>query len=271
MVDNVFYKAVDNVSLHFAQNSDLTDDERWLVTLSSVFSSLAGDNVNSIETGRDNKDIREALRRSWYINDRPGFEQTAVRLAVGEKRDLYMARLNTIKDFYGFIDRSNIVMRFICKFSFRFAADWYQTRTKKDFKKISKELEFDRLAKPGTKKNEKIYQMLIDAGKWTKDLEKIGDYRSINSLLGWDAVCLVNLVRSATQVHYIERSDFIKYALPIKKQVQNAYRDWQEVVLAYVIGSFMWEYSEPKSKAIIRAAKQFLEDPRSLVHHVPFK
>lgn len=265
-----FYNAVDNVSLHFAEHANLTDEERWLITLSGVFSSLAGDNVNSIETGRENGIVREALRRSWLISDRPTFEQTVVRLATSDKRQLYVKRLDMIKRFYNTLENSNVVCQVISKFSFRFALDWYQTKTKEDLKNVSKELEFDRI-KASDSKGVGLYTLLADAGKWINSLEKLGDYRVVNNLIGWDAVSLVNIVRCATQVHYIEREEFVKYANPIKKQVQAAYNSWDELVLAYVIGSFIWNYSEERAKVIIRVAHMFLTDKRSPVHLIKFK
>lgn len=264
------FNAVDNVSLHFAKDTDLTDDEKWIITAGGIFSSLVGDNLNSIETGRDNGEIREALRRSWLISDRPTFEQVVIRLATSDKRQLYLKRLEVIKKFYATLQNSNAVCNFMSKMSFRFALDWYQTRTKEDLKKINKELEFDRI-KINKDKTNSVTDMLAKAGKWTKDLEKIGDYRTVNNLLGWDAVGILNIVRFATQVNYIDREEFVKYARPIKKQVQAAYNSWNEFVLSYVVGSLIWKYTEERAAPIIRVAHMFLTDKKSPVHSVNFK
>lgn len=267
-----FYTLADNSKLKFAEQADLSEDEQWLVALGGVFSSLAGDYVNSIDTGRSNQEIREALRNNWLINDRAAFEHTALRLAIGEKRELYLARLVMIRRFGDFIDNSNIVVKSIAKFSPLLALDWYQTRTKEDLRKIAREeLELDRLAKPGSKKSEELFALLKNANEWRKKLEKVGDYRQINDLVAWDAVCLVNLARCATQIHFIERTEFVRYAGAIKKQVQGAYNSWEEAALAYIMGSFMWKYSEQKAQAVIRTTCQYLEDPRALIRSVKFK
>lgn len=269
-----FYTIADNNVLKFAEQTDLSDDEKWLIALGGVFSSLAGDYVNSIDTGRSNQEIRESLRKNWLINERAAFEQAALRLAIGEKRDLYQARLKMLRRFFDFFDNSNVVIKSIAKFSPLLALDWYQTRTKEDLRKVAREeLELDRRAKSGNKKSEELFKLLKNASEWRKQLDKveIGDYHQINDLVAWDAVCLVNLVRCATQIHFIDRTEFVKYAGTIKKQVQAAYSSWDEAALAYLMGTFLWQYSESKAKTVIRTTCQYLEDPRTLVHSVKFK
>lgn len=267
-----FYTIADNNVLKFAEQTDLTEDEKWLIALGGIFSSLAGDYVNSIETGRSNQEIRESLRKNWLINDRAAFEHAALRLAIGEKRTLYQSRLNMLRRFFDFYDNANVAVKFITKFSPLLAVDWYQTRTKEDLRKVAREeLELDRLAKPGNKKSEELFALLKNTNEWRKKLDSVGDYHQINDLVAWDAVCLVNLARCATQIHFIDRTEFVKYAGAIKKQVQAAYNSWNEAALAYLMGTFLWQYSESKAKTVIRTTCQYLEDPRTLVHSVKFK
>lgn len=270
-----FYTLTNNVSLNFATQTEtpLTEDEKWLIALSGIFSSLSGDYVNTIDTGRSNKDIREVLQKSWLIaNDRAVFEGVALRLVMGEKRKLYLNRFNMIKRFFKFYHNSNVVIKTMAKFSSLFALDWYQTRTKEDIRAVAKkELELDRAVKTGSKKSEELFKLLKDASHWCEDLKQIGDYNQINDLVAWDAVSLVNLTRCVTQVNLIERSEFVRYAGSIKKLVQSSYNNWNEVALAYLIGTFLLGYSEQKSKTVIKAVHNYLNDKRTLIHTVKFK
>lgn len=270
-----FYQTGNNINLQFASQTEIpmTEDEKWLIALGGMFSSLSGDYVNVIDTGRNNKDIRETLRKRWLIDsDRAVFEGAALRLVMGEKRKLHMKRFDMIKRFFNFFNNSNILVKTLSKFSLLFSLDWYQTRTKEDLRAIArKELDLDRVSKSGSKKNEELFKLLKDASHWCKEIEKIGDYRHINDLVAWDAVCLVNLTRYVTQVNLIERKEFVRYAGAIKKQVQMAYNSWEEVALAYLIGSFLWGYSEQKSKFVIKAIHSYLNDNRTLIHTVKFK
>lgn len=270
-----FYQPGNNINLQFASQTEtpMSEDEKWLIALGGMFSSLSVDYVNVIDTGRSNKDIRETLRKRWLIDsDRAVFEGAALRLVMGEKRKLHMRRFDMIKRFFKFFDNSNILVKTLSKFSLLFSLDWYQTRTKEDLRAIArKELDLDRMAKNGSKKNEELFKLLKDAVHWCKEIEKIGDYRQINDLVAWDAVCLVNLTRYVTQVNLIDRSEFVRYAGAIKKQVQIAYNSWDEVALAYLIGTFLWNYSEQKSKTVIKALRTYLDDKRTLVHAVNFK
>lgn len=271
VASEIEFQSGDNLSLHFVAESDLTEDERWFVTLGSILSCLIGDNINTIETGRDNGNVRTELLKRWFIQDTATFETALLRLAMGDKRNLFMARFNMIKRFYGAISNSNPVCRFMSRLSFKFACDWYRTKTKEDLKKTIEELEFNRI-NYSSKKNNSFNQMLIDAKTWIPLLkDKLGDYRNVNSLLSWDVVTMVNLSRSAVQVGIIERAEFVKFLNPIKKQIQKSYNNWNEVLLGYVIGGFLWKYSDKRAKAMVNAWAKCLADPRFPFHSVPFK
>lgn len=269
------YASQKNIDLKFINldtGDTLTEDERWLIALGGFFSSLSGDYVNTMETGHDNKNIRLFLQRYWRISDRSVFEQTALRLTMGERRVLFLKRLKMLQRFFGFYDKSNIVVKFVAKCSPMLALDWYQTKTKEDLKAFARSnLELDRLSRGNGKKSEELFRVLKEATQWRKDIVELGDYSTISDLVAWDAVSLVSLARYATQIQLINREEFVKYAGAIKKQVQAAYNSWDEVGLAYVIGSLMYRCSETKSKVLVRAMTQYLENDHSLIQKIKFK
>lgn len=90
-------------------------------------------------------------------------------------------------------------------------------------------------------------------------------------MLGGDAVCILNIVRLALQVNCIDRVGFIKYVNPIRKQIQEAYYNWNELVLSYAVGSLIWKYSKDRAESIIEAANTFLTHKESPVQVVKFK
>lgn len=269
------YTSQNNVGLNFIKSDTgetLTEDERWLIALGGFFSSLSGDYVDAMSTGKDNKDIRLFLQDNWRISDRSLFEQTALRLTIGERRDLFCERLKMLQRFFGFYDKSNIIVKFVAKFSRVLALDWYQTKTKEDLKAFAKDsLELDRHARGNNKKSDELFHLLKEASQWRKEVASLGDFKTINSLVAWDAVTLVSLTRYATQIQLIEREEFVRYAGAIKKQVQSVYNSWEDVGLAYVVGALLYKYSEDKSKVLTRTTKQYLQDGNALIKKIPFK
>lgn len=261
---SLIYSLWDNNRLHFAPSDLKNDQELWLVTLSAIFSSFSGDNVNTIVSGQDNDVIRYRLQGTWSIDDRDSFEYQIHEQVTQGYRVAYHPILLELQKKVQFINHKLLMVH---------AALEKLMSTKAFYKLMNKSSNVALGIENGYKNPDGFYQLMKRIVKLDGEFKKygLGSITEIDSLLAWDTIYLINICRWAVQVEYIERDEFLTYANSLTSRVKTTYSNWEQVVLVFIIGELIWQCNEQREKYLLETTHRFLTDPFSPARKVPFK
>lgn len=260
---SLLYSLWENNRLHFAPSDLKNDQELWLVTLSAIFSSFSGDNVNTIVSGQNNDVIRYRLQETWSIDDRNSFEYQTQELVTQGYRVAYHPLFLELQKKVQFSNHKLLIVH----------ATLEKLLSTKAFSQLIKKNSLVALGvKDGYKNPDGFYQLIKQIIKLNGEFQKyhLGSITEIDSLLAWDAINLINICKWAIQVDYIEREEFLTYANSLTSQVKTIYSNWKQVVLAFIVGELIWQYNEQRKKCLLETAHRFLTDPFSPVKKVTF-
>lgn len=260
---SLIYSLWGNNRLHFAPSDLKNDKELWLVTLSAIFSSFSADNVNTIVSGQDNDVICYRLQETWSIDDRNSFDYQIQELVTQGYRVAYHPILLQLQKKVQLINRKLLIVHVALE---------NLKSTKAFYRLINKPSIADMGIDNGYKNHDGFYQLIKRIVKLDGEFKKysLGSITEIDSLLAWDAIYLINICRWAVQVGYIERDEFLTYANSLTSQVKTTYSNWEQVVLAFIIGELIRQCSEQREKCLLETTHRFLTDPFSPVKKVPF-
>lgn len=261
--DAIGHALLDNDTLHFSSEAQLTPDERWLVTLSAPLSAFNGDCVNAISTGKDDDVLREGIAAVWGVHDRATFEQTALRLAQTGQRSAYLSSWKAIGAIDSAIQTTPALLRMVMD---AFFPAFFQIKARKD-------LDLRALGADTGRSVAEVSQLITGSPSWVQDLRKHFHVSpsDISSLVAWDAVRLASLTRWAVQLGFIDRSEFSQFAGALTQDVRSAYADWSQLSAAYIAAGLIWQSSEARQDHLLRTNRLLLSDARSPYRDVPFR
>lgn len=259
IIDTLGHAALDNRQLHFLGDVDLTEAERWLVTLSAPLAAFNGSYVDALQARDDNEFLRQSVAQSWDVEDRAGFEAAAQWLVVGGHRESYFKLWIAMRKMADIRRGANPLMRL-------FAGGWVEARAHRAANAVG-------LAAQTGMAPREVAQRLADSQHWVHDVdaELQMDTGTLRSLVAWDAVRLVNLSRWALQLGWINRAAFVHHAGRLSQPVREAYGTWSEVSAAYVVAGLVWNYSKAREEGLLRTARLLSDDPRSPYLRLSFR
>lgn len=266
LLSEIAYESMDNKKLHYKANSTLTDETSWLITLSSVLSAFNGDYVNAVESGKDAEEIAEGVSNMWNIRDRESFLQVHSWLVTEGQRQEYQGKL----EFVQFLHHETFEKGFPIVKAFGGNALFTLVNMRIFFTNRDKLKQF--AGQLGVKDTD-LNALLPVYQAWLEALDKanLGSVNEVRSLLAWDAVRLVNVCRWSLQLGYLQESEFLTYAGRLTEQVKQTYASWDDVILAYAVGGFIWNNEELRVKHLLRTLKMLKKDPESPIHKVAFR
>ncbi|BDR52534.1 hypothetical protein KIM372_04410 [Bombiscardovia nodaiensis] len=239
-------------------------DQQWLLALGSFMCAYTGDYVNAFESTGNESYVKMNLEDAWDIVDANSFRETAQSLITAGHRTQFQPHMQLIASYRETLDNAGGLMKFAVNVIPNAALPYFQKKHSMDFRQVAPAL--------GLELTELARMLEIGYGKATMEHDELlRDMPSVDNILAWDAVRVVNISRLAMLAGYISQEEAEQYASQLKAQVQDTYDSWRSVGVAYALGAIIWHPSQTRAEAMNRTVSMLLDDPRALVNKISFK
>jgi len=244
-----------DVVLRFGVVAPAAGPEGWLLAMAAPLSAFNGDIVDALGTGAEPPAARRRLVQLWDVQSRCDFEH-AVRWLVDEgHRRVYDPLWRAILK----ADRSAGRLPPSLRRLLHRHAPGMLARVS------ARGVDCDRLAVRLEVGAAEVRRTLGAASSWLHELEAALGVppATLRSLVAWDAVRLVGLVRLAVDAGLADRDEFARFAGGLAHQVQEAYRSWAHLGAAFVAAGLIRNPAPARRRRLLEGVRQLHADPRS--------